>query len=506
MPEFRFSGTLDGVPADLRPGDGRVGAALSAAPISDGKGGFWTVGEALANTQRLEGRPGATILRGTVPPVPADGKDGDYYIEDRTASGQGRRMWGPKAGGAWLGTPWNIQVARYTDVPGLPEAIGDPAQRGANLGDLTDKSAARSNIGLRGVETVQTYGTPVDGVLDLDGLFGQIFTKRGPIDVPRGSTHRIGGIPIWKNSAGRYDYQAPDKPSYDGFLYLRETGSTDNISQRTSYKIQTNVLASCGHSEVGMFNIFFVYGGTQEHIGHYIQAGAYNDATGFITGQCIEVFNTRVDGTGSTQEGALNGLEIDVVNKWQYDGTNTPLKRKIGLSIVAFGGGTAHDATGIYPGHGEGHGNGYYSGDFLNAHIIYEKALHPDAGAAYTVRSDHFSGLRLTGKTKGYGILLEGPASAGNIGIDIGSGYAIPLVLRTDRAIRWNGADGVGWTYREAGVGSGAFTIDGMPLSLRGSTLSNTAAGGAVALPPGGYKFVTVYIDGSATKVLAYNP
>ncbi|CAO4196404.1 SGNH/GDSL hydrolase family protein [Methylorubrum extorquens] len=70
-----------------------------------------------------EGRPGATILRGTVPPVPADGKDGDFFIEDRTASGQGRRMWGPKAGGQWPGTPWNIQVARYTDVPGLTEAL-----------------------------------------------------------------------------------------------------------------------------------------------------------------------------------------------------------------------------------------------------------------------------------------------------------------------------------------------------------------------------------------------
>ncbi|MFD6316922.1 pectate lyase family protein [Methylorubrum thiocyanatum] len=69
-----------------------------------------------------EGRPGATILRGTVPPVPADGKNDDYYIEDRTASGQGRRMWGPKAGGAWPGTPWTIQVAKYSDIPGLGSA------------------------------------------------------------------------------------------------------------------------------------------------------------------------------------------------------------------------------------------------------------------------------------------------------------------------------------------------------------------------------------------------
>ncbi|KAB7783495.1 hypothetical protein [Methylorubrum populi] len=70
-----------------------------------------------------EGRPGATILTSTVPPVPADGKDGDFFIEDRTASGQGRRMYGPKAGGAWPGTPWVIQVATFTDVPGLAGAL-----------------------------------------------------------------------------------------------------------------------------------------------------------------------------------------------------------------------------------------------------------------------------------------------------------------------------------------------------------------------------------------------
>lgn len=393
-------------------------------------------------------------------------------------------------------------------TPDVLQILGPGSTGDVSGMDVTSSSGVAQPLrdAVIGAETIRSYGAPDDGSSSLDPLFGQVFTKRGPIAIPRGGTYRIGGVPIWQNSAGWYDYQAPDKPSYDGFFYLRETGSTDNISQRTSFKLQTNVLGTAGHSEVGMFNIFFVYGGTQEHIGHYIQAGAYNNATGFITGQVIEIFNTRVDGTGSTQEGALNGLEIDVVNKWQYDGTNTPLKRKTGMSIVAFGGGTASDATGIYPGHGEGNGNGYYSGDFLNGHIIYEKALHPDAGTAYSVRSDHFAGLRVTGASKGYGILLEGAASAGNVGIDIGPGYSVPLALRTDKAIKWNGAGGIGSTYREAGVGSGAFTIDGMPLSLRGSTLSDTAAGGAVALPPGGYKFVTVYIDGAATKVLAYNP
>jgi hypothetical protein len=77
-----------------------------------------------------EGRPGATIITGTLPPVPADGKDGDFFIEDRTGAARGRRMWGPKAGGAWPGTPWVIQVAAYQDVPGLPDELNAKAERG----------------------------------------------------------------------------------------------------------------------------------------------------------------------------------------------------------------------------------------------------------------------------------------------------------------------------------------------------------------------------------------
>lgn len=56
-----------------------------------------------------EGPPGATIITRTVPPVSGDGKNGDYFIEDRTASGQGRWMYGPKANGVWPTPPWSIQ-------------------------------------------------------------------------------------------------------------------------------------------------------------------------------------------------------------------------------------------------------------------------------------------------------------------------------------------------------------------------------------------------------------
>ncbi len=107
-----------------------------------------------------QGAPGATIVTGTAPPVPATGRDGDFFIEDRGA-GRGRRMYGPKAAGAWPGTPWNIQVAAIGDVPGLPDAIAATAQRAANLADLADKTAARGNLGLGSVDNTADAAKPV---------------------------------------------------------------------------------------------------------------------------------------------------------------------------------------------------------------------------------------------------------------------------------------------------------------------------------------------------------
>ena len=137
-----------------------------------------------------EGRPGATILRGIVPPVPADGKDSDYYIEDRTASGQGRRMWGPKAGGAWPGTPWVIQVAAYPDVPGLTDALSETAVRFSTIADA--QAAPVPDY----VKTIQVFGA--DYVLTQTPAAGAFTITRGTrqyvLSVDRPSVQHFGGL------------------------------------------------------------------------------------------------------------------------------------------------------------------------------------------------------------------------------------------------------------------------------------------------------------------------
>ncbi|UGB26345.1 hypothetical protein LPC10_01655 [Methylorubrum sp. B1-46] len=138
-----------------------------------------------------EGRPGATIITGTVPPVSADGKDGDFYIETRPA-GQGRRMYGPKAGGQWPGTPWNIQVAAISDVPGLTGALDAKApNRIAPTGGATERLLADW---LRVIESIYG-GDPEDSANQMFlgdsagnairyGLFGSKAT--GPVLMPVG--------------------------------------------------------------------------------------------------------------------------------------------------------------------------------------------------------------------------------------------------------------------------------------------------------------------------------
>lgn len=56
------------------------------------------------------GARGNTVLSEARAPIAADGEDGDFFIEDRSAQGRGRWMWGPKAGGVWPALPWRIEA------------------------------------------------------------------------------------------------------------------------------------------------------------------------------------------------------------------------------------------------------------------------------------------------------------------------------------------------------------------------------------------------------------
>lgn len=76
---------------------------------------------------------GNTIYNGTIIPANTLGKDGDFYIYDRTASSQGRLMYGPKTNGTWGTSPWNIQITGIADVPGLQNALDNKHNLNATI-------------------------------------------------------------------------------------------------------------------------------------------------------------------------------------------------------------------------------------------------------------------------------------------------------------------------------------------------------------------------------------
>lgn len=64
------------------------------------------------------GARGSGVLSETRPPTASDGEDGDFFIEDQSALGRPRLMYGPKANGSWP-TPWVIQA------PGTHTPVAD---------------------------------------------------------------------------------------------------------------------------------------------------------------------------------------------------------------------------------------------------------------------------------------------------------------------------------------------------------------------------------------------
>lgn len=148
-----------------------------------------------------EGRPGATILTSTVPPVPADGKDGDFFIEDRTASSQGRRMYGPKAGGLWPGVPWIIQVAAISDVPGLSGALSGIAE---DLSDLSVALSGKAAIGSKDIGNADYAVAATDVEIAMRGM-----TASRTVTLPSAATYPKGQDLVILDADGTASPAAP---------------------------------------------------------------------------------------------------------------------------------------------------------------------------------------------------------------------------------------------------------------------------------------------------------
>ncbi|GJD58159.1 hypothetical protein [Methylobacterium dankookense] len=95
-----------------------------------------------------QGVRGNSVLSGDRAPVPADGVDGDFWIQDRSAAGLRRLMYGPKVGGAWPGTPWALEADTAVRSFATPaEALTATPQGNFGVAILNGQLAVIANIG-----------------------------------------------------------------------------------------------------------------------------------------------------------------------------------------------------------------------------------------------------------------------------------------------------------------------------------------------------------------------
>lgn len=413
-----------------------------------------------------EGKPGATIITGTAAPVPADGREGDFYIEDRTATGRGRRMWGPKTGGVWPGTPWNIQVAGISDVPGLPDAIEGRAERAANLSDLADKDAAR--------DALKAVSKTLAGIGDLPerDTIDKIDERRTLLDfVPK--EHRVGVV--LRTIADTVDLSdAMAKAN----AYFQETGRLVITGGRYPYKISPNWARNDGKITIEG-QVTFRYTGTGTAV--VIDAGPVTSTTdpqtGEVTYSAPNIFCMSI---GSPD----NKLIVEAPSTAQ-DGVIT---RGIHASVLCFDvRGCGSNSAGLrvifgvctdYYYRCSVNGNGWYKGARPKYGLITERRTGDpvDFSAPSFIR---FLGLIIEGTargaevTSGGGIrFIEGTIEACiEYGLDLTAGAELTVVQGTDFEAN------AGFDIRDNGNGNSLIDVQAIARAPNGSATSGVIVG-----------------------------
>ncbi|MBY0205252.1 hypothetical protein [Paenibacillus cucumis (ex Kampfer et al. 2016)] len=301
------------------------------------------------------------------------------------------------------------------------------------------------------------------------------------------------------------DYRPLASTQHNSFSITKDNFSAAGGTQKSALLVRNSISASVKNEEVGIFSVLNVFGNSQHHVGMYSQVNGFGADTSFLYGQCIEIKNTQPDGSGTTSNQALVGLEIDLVNKYEYDGTDDPLTRKTGMSVVAWGGATNHEAIGIYSaGYKNGDGS-YQSGDWLYGLIMRTGSIDNTQGTGILIQSDHSVGIRITGKSQVYGIDLESSSlQPGSVGININPNYSIAMSVPPDKFIKLNNAGGAEGIFYDSVAG--AVTISSGKLSLLNHTAATTAtAGTSGATPSQVAGYIKCFIGGAERRIPFYN-
>ena len=374
-----------------------------------------------------------------------------------------------------------------------------------NLGSIiVANDGGRWKLSSPHTHTVSQFGGRGNGVTDDSAAIAAVAAaKRGPFILPRGGKWMSGVTQIFGEGHNLYDFQPNTYTStYHTMDVLRDVRG-GGTGQYAGIRVTDVISSTCTHQEVGIFSILNINSNVQHHVGMYSQVNVFGTSNSFYYGAAIEVGNVQIDGSGSSVNQALVGLEVDMKSKFAYDGTDPVPTRKTAYSAVAWGGGSIHEAYSVYSS-GELNGNGtYQTGDFLYGFKVRPNALHNTSGIGMDIGSDHAQGIRITAKSAAYGINLQGPASAGNVGINIESGYSVGIAVQGNQGIRLNGASNVQQLYYDPALTAINFSSAALSVTNH-TTFPSATAGASGALPAQVVGYLGFYVNGTLRKIPFY--
>lgn len=285
----------------------------------------------------------------------------------------------------------------------------------------------------------------------------------------------------------------------DSFRLFRTAGSLGSTTKQTgAFIARSTIQASCNHHEFGIFSVVFNYSetSTTENVGMYSQISNLGNASGAIWAGVFEVKNINQSlGESTTVENVLCGVEIDVDNKFTFNDS----KRKIGISIIARGGGENTEAIAIKADNNT-RGNGTFNtGHWRHGLRFWANSIDKDNdGACIRVETSHSTGIQFinTAASTNYAMNLAG---SGSTGINIGSNYTNPIAVQANKKIKLNGegnTQGIYWDSTNA-----AITLDGNKIGVNNHLTSITANAGGVTIPATCSGFWTVMVNGFEKKI-----
>lgn len=283
-------------------------------------------------------------------------------------------------------------------------------------------------------------------------------------------------------------------------IYRTVSSKGGSARQQGGLIVRDTVNADCDHNEFGYFSVLDNYSTSPtEHVGIYSQANSMASATVPLWGGCFEVRNTKPDGSGSTVDHVLTGLEIDVVNKNAFSDT----QKKIGVECIAFGGGENTEAFSVYAANNT-MGNGTYNtGHWRNGLKLYQNSINDTLGIGIHIDSKQGTGILITKSSANYAINIQADAPT-TTGINIGANYTNPIAIQANKKIKLNGEANIQGIYWDSI--NNAVTFTGAAIGVANHTNFNSAsAGGTQTVPVSVSGYIGIYVNGFLKKIPYFN-